>query len=361
MAVAGRGLRIVAAMKLSMTLAYAGGFKQAAHHVVDLEKAGLDIVWISEAYSFDSISQVGYLAAMTDRIEIGTSIVNVYSRTAGLMAMTAAGCDFVSDGRFHLGIGASGPQVIEGFHGVPYSKPTTRIVEYIQACRMIWRREPFEFHGVTVDAPLRGPESTGLGKPLKLINHPLRPDIPIWWASLMGRSVEATAQHADGWLPLFFDPSKFEEVWGPSLSAGLAKRSDDRGPLQVMAGGVVAIGDQYDGEGRDRVLDTQRDTLALYVGGMGAREKNFYNTIAQKYGYVDEAREVQDLYLSGKKAEAAAAVPSALLEGVNLVGPKSYIAERIELYKAAGVTVLSVNPFGDDPLRTIETLREIVG
>ena len=163
--------------------------------MVDLEKAGLDQVWIAEAYSFDAISQVGYLAAKTERVEIGTGILNVYSRTAALMAMTAAGCDYVSDGRFILGLGASGPQVVEGFHGVPYEKPMQRIKEYIEACRMIWKREEkFDYQGQTVQAPLPAGQGTGLGKPLKIINHPVRSDIPIWWASLKDRSVEATAE-----------------------------------------------------------------------------------------------------------------------------------------------------------------------
>ena len=192
-------------MKLSMGINYSGGFKEAVAQVVELEKVGLDQVWIAEAYSFDAISQVGYLAAKTNRVEIGTGIVNVYSRTAALMAMTAAGCDYVSDGRFILGLGASGPQVIEGFHGVPYEKPMQRIKEYIEACRMIWKREEkFNYQGQTFQAPLPEGQGTGLGKPLKIINHPVRADIPIWWASLKDRSVEATAEIADGWLPIMF-------------------------------------------------------------------------------------------------------------------------------------------------------------
>jgi F420-dependent oxidoreductase-like protein len=164
-----------------MALNYSGGFKESVQKVVDLEKAGLDIVWVAEAYSFDAISQVGFLAAKTERIQIGTGIVNVYSRTAALMAMTAAGCDYVSDGRFILGLGASDPQVIEGFHGMPYDKPMLRIKEYIQACRQIWKREaPFTFDGQTVQAPLRDADGNPTTKPLKLINHPVRADIPIW-------------------------------------------------------------------------------------------------------------------------------------------------------------------------------------
>jgi len=344
-----------------MNINYSGGFHEAVQRVVDLEKAGLDVVWIAEAYSFDAISQVGYLAAKTERVEIGTGIVNVYSRTAALMAMTAAGCDFVSDGRFILGLGASGPQVIEGFHGVPYEKPMVRIKEYIESCRMIWKREEkFEYHGQTVEVPLPEGQGTGLGKPLKIINHPVRPNIPIWWASLMGLSVTATAELADGWLPIFFDPEKFHDVWGDELKKGLSKRDPSLGQLQISAGGMVAIDEKLTGDSRDRLLDIARPNVALYVGGMGARDKNFYNTIFQKYGYVQEAIDIQDLYLEGKKAEAAARVPSEMLANSNLVGPKSYIKERLAAYKEAGVTILSVTPVGDDAVGTIETLRELI-
>jgi len=315
-------------MKLSMAINYGGGFKEAVDKVVQLEKAGLDQVWVAEAYSYDAISQVGYLAAKTEKVEIGTGIVNVFSRTPALMAMTAAGCDYVSDGRFILGLGASGPQVIEGFHGVPYVKPMQRIKEYIEACRMIWKREEkFEYHGQTIDAPLPEGEGTGLGKPLKLINHPVRSDIPIWWASLMGLSVTATAELADGWLPIMFIPEKFQNVWG---------------------------------DAQTKILDMARPNTALYVGGMGARGKNFYNDICRDYGYEKEAVDIQDLYLEGKKAEAAQAVPAEWLELSHLVGPKSYIKDRIGAYKEAGVTVLSVNIVGPDPVGQIATLREIV-
>ncbi|MCO5331859.1 MAG: LLM class F420-dependent oxidoreductase, partial [Ilumatobacteraceae bacterium] len=258
-------------MKLSTMINYSGGFHEAVDRVVALEKAGLDVVWIPEAYSFDAISQVGYLAAKTETVEIGTGIVNVYSRTAACMAQTAAGCDYVSNGRFILGLGASGPQVIEGFHGVPYEKPMVRIKEYIESCRMIWRREKFEYSGQTVQVPLPEGQGTGLGKSLKLINHPVRQEIPIWWASLMGLSVTATAQLADGWLPIFFDPEKFHNVWGDELKAGLAKRDPERAPLQISAGGMVAIDESLTGEARDRILDFGRPNVALYVGGMGAR------------------------------------------------------------------------------------------
>jgi F420-dependent oxidoreductase-like protein len=344
-----------------MQLSYAGGFKESVAKVAELEKAGLDIVWIAEAYSYDAISQVGYLAAKTERVEIGTGILNVYSRTAACMAQTAAGCDYVSDGRFILGLGASGPQVVEGFHGVPYEKPMVRIREYIESVRQVLRREqPFIMDGQVVKVPLPAGEGTGLGKPLKLINHPVRSELPIWWASLMGKSVEATAQYADGWLPIMFIPDKYHQVWGDQLKAGLAKRDPSLKRLEIAAGGMTAIDESLTGEARAQVLDAGRPMTALYVGGMGARGKNFYNDVARRYGYEAEAIEIQDLYLDGKKDEAAKAVPGEWLELSNLVGPKGYIKERIGAYKEAGVTVLSVNPVGPNAVQTIETLRSIV-
>jgi F420-dependent oxidoreductase-like protein len=352
---------MVQQMKLSMMINYAGGFKEAVQRVVELEKAGLDQVWIAEAYSFDAISQVGYLAAKTERVEIGTGIVNVYSRTAALMAMTAAGCDYVSDGRFILGLGASGPQVVEGFHGVPYEKPMQRIKEYIESCRTIWKREEkFEYHGDTVQVPLPAGQGTGLGKPLKLINHPVRADIPVWWASLKGLSVTATAEMADGWLPIMFIPEKYHHVWGPQLRAGIERRDPSLRPLDISAGGMLAIGEEFVGDQRKAILDFARPSTALYVGGMGARGKNFYNDICRAYGYEQEAVDIQDLYLDGKKDEAAARVPAEWLELSNLVGPKSYIKERIGAYREAGVTVLSVNPVGPDAVQQIEMLRALV-
>ncbi len=347
-------------MRLSMNLSYAGGFKETVQQIVDLEHAGLDVVWVAEAYSFDAISQMGYLAAKTDRIEIGSGIVNVYSRTPALMAMTFAGLDYVSDGRVICGLGASGPQVVEGFHGVPYEKPMQRIKEYIEICRMVWRRDKLVYDGKTVQVPLPEGQGTGLGVPLKLINHPVRPNIPIWWASLMGLSVAATAELADGWLPVMFIPERADRVWGDDLRAGLAKRSPDLAPLEISAGGIVAIGEDLVGDKADRIRDMARPGTALYVGGMGARGKNFYNDVAKRYGFVDEAVEIQDLYLSGQKDAAAAKVPAEWLEKTSLVGPASYVAERVAAYKEAGVTVLSVNTAGPDAVKTIEQLRSIV-
>jgi F420-dependent oxidoreductase-like protein len=348
-------------MKLSMAINYISDFQSSAKQVVELEKVGLDMVWVAEAYSYDAISQIGYLAAVTNTIQIGTGIINIYSRTPALVAMTAAGCDYVSNGRFVLGLGASGAQVIEGFHGVAYEKPLQRTKEYIDICREVWKREkPLNYQGKTVQVPLPEGQGIGLGKALKLINHPVRNEIPIWWASLMGKSVEATAEVADGWMPLFFWPEKYHSVWGTALKAGTAKRDPSLGPLEISAGGMLAIDESLVGEDQVKVLDFARPSTALYVGGMGARGKNFYNDICVAYGYEKEAVLIQDAYLDGKKDEAAKLVPGEWLEKSHLVGPKGYIKERVAAFKEAGVTMLQVNPIGPNAVQQVELLRSII-
>jgi F420-dependent oxidoreductase-like protein len=345
-------------MKLSMTIPYAGNVKESAAAVADLEKAGLDMVCVPEAYSFDSISAIGYLAARTERIEIGTGILNVFSRSPALLGMTAAGCDAVTDGRFFLGLGASGPQVIEGFHAVAYDKPLARTVDCIEVVRKVLRREVLVHDGAAVRIPLPAGQGSGLAKPLKLINQPVRSTVPIWWASLMGRAVEATAELADGWMPIFYLPERAGKVWGEALARGAAKRAPDLGPLQIMAGGPLMIGDNVP---LDRVHSDLRRQTSLYIGGMGARGKNFYNTICQRYGWEAEAGVIQDLYLDGKKDEAAAAVPRALIDGLHLCGPEGFVRDRVAAYRESGVNVLTVEPppYGD-PVRTVERLRSIV-
>ena len=347
-------------MKLAMTLNYSGDFKADVIRVQELERAGLDLVWVPEAYSFDAISQVGYLAATTSTIEIGTGIINVFSRTASAIAQTAAGCDYVSEGRFVLGLGASGPQVVEGFHGVAYEHPMPRIREYIEVCRMVWRREPVVYDGSVVQLPLPAGQGTGLAKPLKLINHPVRAEIPIFWASVKGKSVAATARLADGWLPIFYDPAKAADVWGADLERGLAERDPARGPLQISAGGAVAIGEEFAGDGAAAALDRLRPLYALYIGGMGARGSNFYNDLCAGYGYPDAAKQIQDLYLDGHKEQAAAAVPRQLLADTNLVGSAAEVAERLSAMKAAGDTYLQANPMTPDPVATIEQLKRLL-
>jgi F420-dependent oxidoreductase-like protein len=339
-------------MKLSMQVPYAGGFKQSAALVRDYERAGLDIVWVAEAYGFDAPSFMGYLAATTDTIQIGSAILPIYSRTPTLIAQTAAGIDAMSDGRCILGLGASGPQVIEGWHGVPYQAPLGRTREIIDICHLVWKRERVVYDGRYYTLPLPPDQGTGLGKPLKIIPHLVRDSIPIYVASLGPKNVAMTAEVADGWLPLFYVPERAQDVWGDDLAAGAAKRSADLGPLEVVAGGIVAIG-----EDAAAVAEMARPMVALYVGGMGARGHNFYNDLACRYGYEAEAKEIQDLYLEGHKDEAAAKVPDELLALTNLCGPEGWVRERIAAFKESGVTTLTVTPVGDDPLATIEKLK----
>ena len=339
-------------MRVSTMLDYSQGIKQSADHVAELERAGLDIVWVAEAYGLDAPSQMGYIAARTSRVQIGSAILPVYSRTPALLAQTAAGLDALSEGRFILGLGASGPQVIEGWHGVAYTQPLERTREIIEICRKVWRREVLTNDGIYT-IPLPPGQGTGLGKPLKLINHPRRAEIPIWVAAMGPKNVAMAAEVADGWFPFLFVPEKAKEVWGDALAEGTARRSPQLGPLEVAAGGVLAIGD-----GLEHLRELGRPMAALYIGGMGARGRNFYNTLARRYGYEEEAEAIQELYLSGKKEEAAAAVPAELLEKSSLVGPPGYIRERVAALREAGVSVLNVIPIGPDALESISRLKE---
>jgi F420-dependent oxidoreductase-like protein len=340
-------------MKLSTQLQYGDDPIGQVEAVVALEKAGLDVVWVAEAYSFDAVSVMGYLAARTERVEIGSGILPIYSRTPTLVAMTAAGLDALSGGRAILGLGASGPQVIEGFHGVPYDKPVARTREIIEICRQVWRRERVEHTGLYT-IPLPPGEGTGLGKPLKLINHPRRADIPVWVAALGDKNLEMTAELADGWLPHAVLPEKMQEVFGPALAAGFAKRAPELGPLQITGGGILALEEEMFAPAREAA----RNLYALYIGGMGARGRNFYNTVFRRQGYADEATLVQDLYLDGKKAEAAAALPDDFIDRVTLIGPPSHVRERIAALAEASVTHLHVHPFGGDAPKLIAQVKE---
>ena len=344
-------------MRIGIQASYSGGFEETAAEIRDMEAAGLDMAMVAEVYTFDAVSQLGYLAAVTDRVELISGILPIYSRTPALTAMTAAGLDFVSGGRFTLGVGASGPQVIEGWHGVPYDAPLQRTREIVEICRMVWRRERLEHHGKKYTIPLPPEKGTGLGKPLKLINTPIRERVPVMLAALGPKNVELASEIAEAWEPIFFVPEKAGSVWGESLAAGKAKRDPSLGDLQVITGVPVAIGDDV-----DSLLDFVRPALALYIGGMGARGKNFYNDLAVRYGYEAEAKTIQDLYLDGKKDEAAAAVPEELARAASLIGPESYVAERIAAFAEAGVTTLMLQPLDssrEGRLKTVETMRRL--
>jgi len=349
-------------MRIGMPLNYSGGFKEAVAELPDYEKAGLDIVFVPEAYSFDAVSQLGFIAARTERLQIASGILQIYTRTPSLTAMTAAGLDYVSEGRFTLGLGASGPQVIEGFHGVPYSAPLGRTRELVDICRKVWRRERVVHEGRYYQIPLPAEKGTGLGKPLKLINHPVRERIPIVLAAIGPKNVALAAEIAEGWEPIFFYPERAADVWGDSLAEGKALRDPSLGELDVVAAAPLSFTD--DAAEAEALRDFMRPMLALYIGGMGARDKNFYNNLCRRYGFEREAEVIQNLYLDGKKDEAAAAVPAELLAAVSLIGDAGQVADRLAAYREAGVTTLNVTPLASDPARRIadiERLRGLIG
>ena len=345
-------------MRIGLGINYAGGFKEVAAEVADLERAGLDIVFVPEGYSFDAVSALGYLAASTERVQLASGILQLYTRTPTLTAMTAAGLDYVSDGRFILGLGASGPQVIEGFHGVPYDAPIARTREVIDICRQVWRRETVEHHGRHYTIPLPAEQGTGLGKPLKLINKPVRERIPILVAALGPKNVELAAEIAEGWQPIFYLPEKAQDVWGKALASGQAKRDPALGDLDVYAGPALAIGENV-----EPMREFVKPQLALYIGGMGAKDKNFYHTLATRYGYGAAADRIQELYLSGDKDSAVKAVPDELVRDISLIGTRGFVKERLAAFREAGVTALNVVPIAATPadrIKLIETLRELV-
>jgi F420-dependent oxidoreductase-like protein len=279
----------------------------------------------------------------------------IYIRTPSLLAMTAAGLDFVSDGRFRLGIGTSGPQVMEGFHGVAFDAPIGRTREIVEICRQVWRRERVQYDGKHYQIPLPAGRGTGLGKPLQLINHPVRERIPITIAALGPKNVELTAEIAEGWQPVFYHPEKADLVWGEALAAGAAKRDPALGPLDIMVHASLAIGDNV-----DERLAWVKPQLGLYIGGMGAKGRNFYHSLATRYGFGEVANQIQELYLSGRKHEAIDLVPDELVRAISLVGPRGFIAERLTAFAEAGVTTLLVSPMAADPKESVRYVEEVL-
>jgi len=338
-------------MKLGANVGMRDEPESFAQQARRLEQAGVDYLWSGEAYTADAVSALGFLAAVTSRAHIGSSILPLYTRTPALLAMTAVGLDKLSGGRLILGLGASGPQVVEGFHGVPYDAPLARTQEVIEICRSVWRRDRLEHSGKKYQIPLAAGHGTGLGKPLKLIDHPVRDRIPIYVAALGPKNVELTAAVAEGWLPLHYWPDRAAQVWGDPLAAGQARRQDGLPPLEIVAGGPLAIGNDV-----EHLRDLARPMLALYFGGMGARGRNFYNDVLKRYGFEKEAAAIQEAYLSGDKKAAAAMVPAALVAGISLVGDEGFVRERVAAYRASGVTILNVQPVGPNGIADVETV-----
>lgn len=341
-------------MKLATTFQFTGDPDKLATHIRDLESAGIDVVVTPEIYGFDLVSTLGFLAAQTKTVQLMSGIMPLYSRSATLIAQSAATIDALSGGRFILGLGTSGPQVIEGWHGVPYTKPLGTTRDAIDICRKVWLREPVIHDGRSITLPLPADQGTGLGKPLKFMHHPVRPDIPIVVAAIGPKNVELTAEAADGWIPIFFVPDKFRDVWGESLDNGTKKRSAELGDLQIFAGGVVALGD---GPEVAEAREGARANAGFYVGGMGAKGKNYYNNLFKRYGWEEEATKIQDLFLDGKRQEAMALVPDEYVDLATLTGDPGRVRERLQVFKDVGVTHFQIQPAGENPLEIVEQVK----
>jgi F420-dependent oxidoreductase-like protein len=305
----------------------------------EAERLGYDSAWAAEAWGTDAVTVLSWLAATTTKIKIGSAILQMPARTPANTAMTAATLDLMSGGRFLLGLGTSGPQVVEGWHGEPWGKPLTKTREYVELVRAALRRELLQHEGEHYQVPFRGEGATGLGKPLKLMARPLRADIPIYLGSLRPRSVELAAEIGDGWLPIFFSPERARETFPAPFA---------RNGLEIAPSVPAVLSDDV-----ASARDALKPYYALYVGGMGARGSNFYNDLVRSYGYEDEAEQIQTLFLDGKQREAAAAVPDELVDEMALVGPRERIADRLGAWRESGATTLLVST------RDLQTVRAV--
>ncbi|TMB62777.1 MAG: LLM class F420-dependent oxidoreductase [Chloroflexi bacterium] len=336
-------------MKLGLNLPYEGSlsFPEAVELAQRAEALGFESVWMPEAYGTDAVSILGGLAASTQRIQLGTGIVNVFSRTPALLAQTAATLDLISGGRFILGLGTSGHQVVTGWHGVAFDRPLLRMRETIAIVRQVLRRDRLLFEGQVFQ----------LDKGLKLLAHPVRATVPIYLATLTPGGLRLTGELADGWIPTLFSPQHMS-LFRPELEAGARISGRSLDTLAIAPHVPISIDD------RTRAREALKPWVALYVGGMGSRSKNFYNDLVSRYGFADDARMLQELYLGGKQLEAIHRVPDALVDAISIAGPPSYVRERLALWASAGVTTLLASIHGktqQDRLRTLEVLAAAAG
>jgi F420-dependent oxidoreductase-like protein len=339
-------------MRLGLSLGYQTAWSTPADHLAlaqEADRLGLSVVWAAEAYGSDSPTMLAAIAATTERIDIGSAVMQIPARTPAMTAMTAASLDNLSGGRFRLGLGVSGPQVSEGWHGVRFGRPLARTREYVDIVKMAVARKDVSYSGEFYTLPL----PDGPGKALRLGFHPPREHIPIYLAAVGPKNLELAGEIADGWLAVFYSP-EFAQEQLASVTAGRSRAGKELAGFEVVPSEPVVIGDDL-----DSCAALVRWYAALYVGGMGSREQNFYNQLAVRMGYADAAREVQELYLSKRQRDAAAAVPLEFIDRTSLLGPVDRVADGMRRYAESGVTTLSVTLFAGDRETAVATLRQI--
>jgi F420-dependent oxidoreductase-like protein len=342
------------AMRLGLMVGYSGARLDLPMDIIkEADRLGYHSVWTSEAWGSDAITPLAWIGAQTEQIRLGTAIVQMPARTPAMTAMTAMTLDQLSGGRMLLGLGLSGPQVVEGWHGASYAKPLGKTREYVAIIRQILaRRGTLTFNGEHYQIPYAGEDATGLGKPLKSILHG-RADLPIYIASIGPKNVELTAEIADGWLPIFFSPRFYDRVFRQSVEAGFARAGEGKGMEQfdIAPFVMVALGDDL-----EACYNQCKPMLALYIGGMGAKDKNFYNELTRRFGYEAAAEEIQNLYLDGKRAEAVAAVPDELVDELALCGPKERIKDRLQQWAQSPINTMIIQAHDIDTVRTMAEL-----
>jgi F420-dependent oxidoreductase-like protein len=339
-------------MRLGLSVGYWGLGLEAGQQIElvrEAEAAGFDSVWASEAYGSDAVTVLAWIAAQTERIRIGSAIFQMPARTPAMTAMTAATLDHISDGRMIIGLGSSGPQVAEGWHGQPFARQLRRTREYVEILRKALARERLEYDGEVYELPL----PDGPGKPLKLMIGTVQERIPIYLAAIGPKNTQLAGEIADGWIPIFCSPEHLDE------SKRLLQEGAERGARDLNGFDIAPSVQVRIDEDVDRARDAMRPFLALYVGGMGSRKQNFYNALVRRYGFEEAAEEIQDLYLGGKKEEAAAALPDELIDITTLVGPSERVAERVAVYRDSGVGTLIVSPVAFDAEERKQMVRQL--
>lgn len=339
-------------MRLGLMLGYAAGKIQLPLELVqEADRLGVYAIWTAEAYGSDAVSPLAWMGAQTKNIKLGTAIMQMPGRTPANAAMTAMTLNQISGGRFLMGLGLSGPQVVEGWHGVSYARPLTRTREYVEIVRQIFaRQERLTYEGKIYQIPYNGADATGLGKPLKSTLQ-ADPAIPIYLAAIGPQNVTLAAEIADGWLPIFFSPQKYAQIYEPAIQEGFARAGGGKGYDRFDIAPMVSVVIE---ENMEIAYNMLRPMLALYIGGMGAKGKNFYNDLAVRYGFEEAAVKVQELYLAGRQGEAMMAIPPELIDEVALVGPRARVKERLSLWLNSPITTMNMTVFN------VETLRAMV-